>query len=467
MSGVSPPPSAPGPDARPAGGTQGLSSDGTSSASVAPSARPETKSGHSSSSSVDPVAPSARPGAGGSKSDGRGNPAKSKSDFKRAQREERKSNAAEERRRVAMALWPNADIKKDLRDAAGQDPDPAKLLASTRFRDLWTPFSKESQPSTKTVSALRKLVVDIMTPKSRSNRSSTTSTSKSIEKSGNSKRKNRSLSLERSTPSKDEEHKKKIPRTGDQPANLGSPKTSSTPTLPRMPEEEDEDDDLVIDESHEPSVLDLADDLRSALPDYAGAAQGSKTSTDSPYILYVHVGKEERRKMSRETWTVLLEKVHSATLDLALAGKGVRIDWNGFAKGVGLFAPADADSRAAMKEIIDGITVAEYSFRAWAKGETGEYTPLTIRIPAAMTRKTFTAGKIMQAACLLNKLPENSHTIRDCKDVKDSKDRLLRITAKRDLVDAIIKLDGKLYVAATQLRVFYQRSPLNKGSKIP
>jgi hypothetical protein len=84
-----------------------------------------------------------------------------------------------------------------------------------------------------------------------------------------------------------------------------------------------------------------------------------------------------------------------------------------------------------MKEVIDGITVAEYSFRAWAKGETGEYTPLTIRIPAAMTRKTFTAGKIMQAACLLNKLPENSHTIRDCKDVKDSKDRLCASRPKR------------------------------------
>jgi hypothetical protein len=381
--------------------------------------------------------------------------------------EEKKKRNAEEFKRVALALWPNADIKKDLRDAAGQDPDPVKLMASTRFRDMWSSFSKETHPSTKTVSALRKLAVDIMTPRSGSHRPNPASTSKSIEVKGNSKRKNRSLSLERSTPSKDEEHKKKIPRTGDQPANLGSPKTSSTPTLPRMPEEEDEDDDLVIDESGEPSVLDLAEDLRSALPDYSGVAQGSTPKTDFPYILYVHVGKEQRRKMSRETWTVLLEKVHSATLDLALAGKGVRIEWNGYAKGVGMFAPADAASRAAMKEVIDGITVAEHSFRAWAKGEMGEFTPLTIRIPAAMTRKTFTAGKIMQAACLLNKLPENSHTIRDCKDVKDSKDRLLRITAKKDLVDAIISLDGTLYVAASKLRVYYQRSPLNKGSKIP
>ena len=171
--------------------------------------------------------------------------------------------------------------------------------------------------------------------------------------------------------------------------------------------------------------------------------------------------------MSRETWTVLLEKIQVATLDLALKGEGVRIEWTGYARGVGLIAPADAESRDKVKDLVASLKVADDPFRAWAKGEKGDWTPLSIRIPATMTKKVFTAGKIMTAACLLNKLPDkDSFHIRDCNEVKNSKDRLLRISAKKDLVDALVQLDGIIYVAASKLRVYYQRNPLTKDSKL-
>ncbi len=383
----------------------------------------------------------------------------------RDRRRDKSQKNAAEHQRISLALWPTAAIKKDLRDAAGQDPDPVKLLSSTRFRDLWTSFSKEPKPTSRMLVDLRKLVVEIMMVKGgRGRRTPNHQSSKLTESNASSKRKNRSLSLERSSSPK-ATLQSKIPRIGATPPSGNKPSTS-TPK-PSLEGVEEEDADLVVDEASEPTLEEFAADVRDALPNYANVAEGKNSKPDYPYILYVHSGTEERRTMSRETWTVLLEKIQVATLDLALKGEGVRIEWTGYARGVGLIAPADAESRDKVKDLVASLKVADDPFRAWAKGEKGDWTPLSIRIPATMTKKVFTAGKIMTAACLLNKLPDkDSFHIRDCNEVKNSKDRLLRISAKKDLVDALVQLDGIIYVAASKLRVYYQRNPLTKDSKL-
>ena len=472
MPGDGPPNPPPGSGDRPAGASQGTPSlgpiPGTDVSLTCPvaGAGPSSAAPGTGASLTCPVAGApANPNSDPARA---GNSDPKSGSWQRVKRRGKAQDTAEEHRRVVLALWPTPVIKKDLRDAAGQDPDPARLFSSARFRDAWTTFSKEAQPSSRMLVDLRKLVVEVMSARGgRARRTQNPPPSKSEEKTVVSKRKNRSLSLERSTSPKPAVQSK-IPRIGRTPPSGSTPSTS-TPK-PSLEGVEEEDADLVADEASEPTLEEFAADVRDDLPDFSKVAAGKSNKPDFPYILYVHSGKEERRTMSRETWTVLLEKLQSATLDLVLnsAGEeGVKVEWTGYARGVGLVAPADEKSRDKVKELIGGLSVADESFRAWAKGEKGEWTPLSIRIPATMTKRTFTAGKIMTAACLLNKLPgKDSFQIRDCHDVKNSKDRLLRITAKKDLVDALIQRDGVIYVASSKLRVYFQRNPLTKDSKL-
>ncbi len=472
MPGEGSPNPPPGPDDRSAGDSQGSSSSGPIPGTDASLTCPVAGAGPSSAASgtgaslTCPVAgASANPNSGPARV---GNSDSQSGSWQRGKRRSKAQDSAAEHQRIVLALWPTPVIKKDLRDAAGQDPDPVRLLSSARFRDAWSSFSKESQPSSRMLVDLRKLVVEIMSAKGgRARKAQNPPPSKSVEKVVTSKRKNRSLSLERSTSPK-AAVQPKIPRIGHTPPSGHNPSTS-TPK-PSLEEVEEEDENLVANEASEPTLEEFAADVRDALPDFSKVVAGKADKPDFPYILYVHSGKEERRTMSRETWTVLLEKLQVATLNLVLNSngeEGAKVEWTGYARGVGLVAPADEASRDTVKNLISGLQVADESFRAWAKGEKGEWTPLSLRIPATMAKKTFTAGKIMTAACLLNKLPgKDSFQIRDCQDVKNSKDRLLRITAKKDLVDALIQRDGVIYVASSKLRVYFQRSPLTKDSKL-
>jgi hypothetical protein len=385
----------------------------------------------------------------------------------RDKREEKKKESEEERRQIELALWPTPETKKDISDAAGQDPDCSKLIRSARFRDMWYSFSRDPHPSSRMRSDLRKLAIDIMMTRTKREAKYASKSSKSTGTDDqSSKRKNRSLSLERGSTSSSGTLPK-IPRVshGTTPSNT----TTSTPKIPTaVPEVMEEDDgDLVIDEEDEPGLADFAQDISDALPSYGNVASGKAVRNDFPYILYVHCGTEERRRMSKETWTLLMEKIQAASLELILSDKPApKIEWSSFSKGVGVVAPIDEDSRAIVKTLVGDLTVEGQNFRAWAKGEKGEHIPLTIRIPATMTKEVFTAGKIMTAAVLLNKLPEKSYQIRSCEAINNSKNRLLKILAKKELVEAIIHLNGTLYVAASRLVVYYKREPLTKSSII-
>lgn len=165
--------------------------------------------------------------------------------------------------------------------------------------------------------------------------------------------------------------------------------------------------------------------------------------------------------MDRETWTCFYEKLNVACMNLVFGGKEApRVEWCGYSKGVGLIAPADKESRAIMKDIVSSIKVAEYTFRAWARGEKGEYYPLTIRLPSTMPRETYTAAKVMREAVLHNRLPDK-YIIRSCQAVAGGRrDRLLRVGVEGELFDALKRLEGTIYVAESKLEVYYHGARL-------
>ncbi len=317
------------------------------------------------------------------------------------------------------------------------------------------------------MTALRQLAVDIMGKTKKAHKPpSSTPASKSVSHvtEESKKRKNRSFSTERGASTSGATPEAKAARVNSSPpAN-----NTSSSTVVSQAEAED-NDDIIADEDGEPSLDDFADDMRAALPTYAQNAKGEKRK-DYPFILYVHYGSDERKTMPRETWNILFEKVQVVCLDRAFKDDMVspKIEWSGFSKGVGVIAPVDMESQIAMQEIVSGIKVAEHSFRAWAKGERGRFTPLSILIPATMKKEVFSAGKIMQAAVLMNNLPEEKHIIRSCKEFSGrGKQRLLRIGAEEDLAKAIRDKNGVIYIAASKLEVFYQQKRITTSTSFP
>jgi len=371
-------------------------------------------------------------------------------------REEKRKERVDRHKRIMAALWPHPESKKDFRDATGHDPDLDKIESSSRFRDLWMKFSASAHPSSKDRSELKRMAVDIMGKGRKLSHRTTPSSKSEVNDNTSNKRKNRSLSLERGpsssstpvvTPSS------KIPRVGGTPQDVCPPPGFS---------------DVIEDEASEPALdsLDMAD-LDGALPTMAEITKkGSKM--DYPFILFIHQGKEDRRTMTKETWRCLYEQVQERCLNLIIEGKDApTVEWSGYKAGVGFIAPKDKESRSLLKDIVDSLKVAEFNFRAWAKGEHGKYIPLSIRIPATMKQETFPSGKIMQAAILFNKLPEGKHVIYSCNPVSNTgKDRLLRIGVEEELFNAIKEKDGSLYVAASKLEVHFRKTKLTKSTVI-
>ncbi len=255
----------------------------------------------------------------------------------------------------------------------------------------------------------------------------------------------------------------KIPRLGASPgAAPSAAKATSTP----VQVDEEEVVDVIDDESLEPGLEDFADDIRAALPSYANVAKKGEKRKDFPYLLYVHTG-EERRTMSKETWTCFYEKLNVAFMNLVFRGKEVpTLAWFSFAKGVGLICLANQASLDQMKNIVATIKVAEFTFQGWAKGERGKYTPLSVRLPSPLTSGVFTAGKVLQMAILQNKLPDK-YFVRGCKKVPGGgSECLLRFGAEEELFEALRRLDGDIGVAAHRLEIFYQGSRLTTDTTI-
>ncbi len=262
------------------------------------------------------------------------------------------------------------------------------------------------------------------------------------------KRKNRSFSSE---------------RPGDE---RGTPK--ALPKIPRLTTTPPEDaasaaaggqDPDVLEEDELPSLEELSQALseegEKSYAEAAGSAGKATDRKDYPYLLYVHTGDEERKTMTRKTWDLFLKEVNKAVVDMVLEkGKAPRSEWNAYKRGVGFFAILDKDSQTMMKELIAAIKVAEFSFRGWAKGETGKYTPLTTILPAQMDG--LPTGKLMHAITALNGLPaqteqETHFVIRSCEARRGGSGRVLRIGVSRTWKEILESMDYRVLAATTML----------------
>ncbi len=65
-------------------------------------------------------------------------------------------------------------------------------------------------------------------------------------------------------------------------------------------------------------------------------------------------------------------------------------------EGVGIIAPADEESQKLVKELIGTLQVDDTVYRAWAKGERGKYTYVSVKLPAALPADKVIAGKALQ-----------------------------------------------------------------------
>ena len=205
-------------------------------------------------------------------------------------------------------------------------------------------------------------------------------------------------------------------------------------------------------------------DIKGALPSTADVVAGRAKREFSPFILFIHVGEEERRKMNRDTWLLFYEKLCDKLLDLNLEGKEApTVEWHAFSKGFGLICPVDETSRDLLKGHVREIVVADFTFRAWARGEEGKYLPVTTHLPECLFKAP--PGKILQAAMRANNFPLDSFVVRDCKKankLQDSKVRLLRFGATRELVEALQAKNGRMAVAAVTLELRLKGEPMRQ-----
>ncbi len=399
-------------------------------------------------------------------SSGTGSPSRreTRSSSHRGEKEKEKVKLHLERNaKIILALFPTPELKKEFKEATGTDPDPKRLMCSLRFRDLWGVFDASEKPTTKQLLTLRKLAKEIQGKGKETKRSEPPKSKSTPISETNKKRKNRSFSSERGATPTRGCFSFKIPRLGASPAAPAPSGKDAPPTLV----EEEEIQDVIDDESTEPGLEDFADDIRAALPTNPNVAGKGEKRKDFPFLLYVHTGEEERRTMSKETWTLFYEKLNVTFMNLVFGGKEVpTLEWSGFAKGVGLICLANKASLDQMKDIVATIRVAEFSFRGWAKGEKGKYIPLSVRLPSQLMTGVFTAGKVLQMAILQNKLPDK-YVVRGCRKVSGGgSERLLRFGVEEELFEALRQMNGNIGVAAHRLEIFYQGSRMTTDTTI-
>ncbi len=368
--------------------------------------------------------------------------------------ENRKAQAAEHSK-LMLALWPTAEQIKNFREKAGIDPEPGLLLRNLRFRDRWSEFQRSARPSAKERTALRRMAIDITRTDVNKKKANTSKSANNDNNRGN-KRKNRSSSLisERGAPMapKASTPLPKIPKLNSGGYNKPPPPTKELE---------------VVEDSEDEPEIDLAD-LDDALPSHAEVASGKKAGKvdkqDYPFILYIHTGSDERRKINRETWKILYEKLEEAVFQQVLEDKQApKIDWHAFKAGVGIIAPKDETSQGIVKDMVANIMVDGSNFRAWSRGERGKYTPVTVKIPATMPQDKISSGKLLQVLIKQNGLPDNKAEIRSCNPVSQgSKERLLRIAIEEELHQAIINLDGYLYLGASRVEVHLGGTKITK-----
>ena len=367
-----------------------------------------------------------------------------------------------EQERLIRALWPTQETQKEFMEITGVAIDAHRLLSSVSFRDSWMIFNKKKVPTGKERNAIRKLAIE-----THSRRTGPTPQRGTREIGRKTKRADLTASSVGSpfhTPSSTPTQDRKLPKI---PKLVGTAKEPSNTPI----ESSDHQEGDYIDRDDLPTLETFTQDLQIELPEtFAEATKGGtkrkrkRARVENPYVLYMHTGDEERRAMSKETWSTFLTKLQSIVVDLSIAGKETpRVEWSGFADGVGLLAPRDVVSRDLLKDIVQSIEVAEFKFRGWTRTEEGKFTSLQMRIPPSMSH--LTSGKLLTSITKINGLPEGSALARGYKSVPRSKEKVLRIGAEKPFVEALVALKGEVYVGVSKLVVYAGRNPLYEADE--
>ena len=99
----------------------------------------------------------------------------------------------------------------------------------------------------------------------------------------------------------------------------------------------------------------------------------------------------------------------------------------GYKAGQGLIACVDEESNKLAKKLTAQIMVAEFSFRAWSKGEEGSHTPCSIQIPPEL--KAVPTGKILTLLDKANGWDEDTFKFRSVRET-DGRRQLVGVIRK-------------------------------------
>ncbi len=99
-------------------------------------------------------------------------------------------------------------------------------------------------------------------------------------------------------------------------------------------------------------------------------------------------------------------------------------------------------------------------FHGWIDGEDGDFTPLTTRMPR--NRRTgMTPGRILINWCQQAGCPLDQFRIRDVRELEGGP-RILRFSAKQDLVTFLQLKNGRLNYCGSMMEVHYRKQNVAK-----
>ena len=390
--------------------------------------------------------------------------------------------------RMLLVLWPAPEHKKEFKRCSGCDLDPVRYYQDLEFRDSYQDFMRRTVPSPEHRDRLRKRALEIarkskagrafhveqrskFEAKLKSGSSPTTSRGQSASKRGrevsispltgrlNPHRQGPrektprlpAVSPPRETTQQSKGQHESVNQVSPSSSSFSEPRASG-PVLGG-----DSDDDVIpgsVDEDHPDVDSFTTDAMRDALPRTA-AEVVQKVSY--PHALFVYEGQEERKLMAKSAWNILAVKIQDAALEAMMEGVTLSVADMRFHYGKGCILCEDEETAIHVKGLVSALTVAEATFRAWARGDVGEWTELTLRLPPSMPASKIAAVKIMKACAIRNNWPKDLYRIRDFKAAPGStRDSILRFGARSELVDVIKASRGALKVGCSTIHVHYK-----------
>ena len=316
---------------------------------------------------------------------------------------------------IKIAVWPYPENRSAFKKQTGLELDVAALMRSVVFRDAWDTFKKD--PISKWRDYVRKTGVAVGLEKAKKvkgkaqSRSTTSATP--VVRSEKTGTKGESMDTTDSNTSRKRDH------------SVGSSSSTSSWSAPVTKKKSDKSTPPAVKSPPPPPPPPVGkegslarelsmEELRQGLSEVEGNLQAETASSklNYPLLLFVNSGGEERTCLSKETWRLFARKYGAVVTDLILEDKPFpKSDWIGFSNGSGVIATTDVASQELAKEIISSITVAEYKFRGWGKGEQGKYARMSIMVPDAL--KDTQSEKIFSLIRKVNNIDESALQVRN------------------------------------------------------